>query len=64
MIGPAAQRLLDELIGLERYERDTPLARSDDGFRVTAAGRPFIRAICAEFDAYLKRDRARHSVAV
>ncbi|MGI9412222.1 MAG: oxygen-independent coproporphyrinogen III oxidase, partial [Hyphomicrobiales bacterium] len=62
--GQNAECLLGGSIDLDGYEHDDLIARGDDGFRVTAAGRPFIRAICAEFDAYLKRDRARHSVAV
>jgi oxygen-independent coproporphyrinogen III oxidase len=35
-----------------------------DGFRVTARGRPFVRAIAARFDAYLPQTHKRHSVAV
>lgn len=35
-----------------------------DGFRVTDAGRPFLRTIAARFDAYLKKQTAKHSLAV
>jgi oxygen-independent coproporphyrinogen-3 oxidase len=31
---------------------------------VTEAGRPFLRLVAAAFDAYLPRNRARHSIAV
>ena len=33
-------------------------------FSLTAKGRPFVRSICAQFDAYMARSRARHSIAV
>ena len=62
--GRAGEQLLDGSMDLSGFERDGLIARGDDGFRVTAAGRPFIRAICAEFDAYFKRSPQRHSVAV
>ena len=62
--GSAGRELLDGPLDLTGFERDGLIARGDDGIRVTAAGRPFIRAICAEFDAYLKRVPQRHSVAV
>ena len=37
-----------------------------DGHRivVTEKGRPFVRLVASAFDAYLKRDPARHSLAV
>ncbi len=37
-----------------------------DGWRiqVTEAGRPFVRAACAAFDAYLRDDAARHAKAI
>ena len=35
-----------------------------DGFRVTEAGRPFLRSIAARFDGYLKKQAAKHSLAV
>lgn len=34
------------------------------GFRVSEAGRPFLRAIAARFDAYLQKNAAKHSLAV
>ena len=37
---------------------------TDTGFRVTSRGRPFLRAICAHFDAYLGTGTARHSIGV
>lgn len=38
--------------------------RSPDGFHVTERGRPFLRNICAHFDAYLRNSNALHSAAV
>lgn len=35
-----------------------------DGFRVTPRGRPFLRSIAAQFDAYLATTRGRHSATV
>ena len=62
--GAAGKQLLDGPMDLTGFESDGLIARGDDGIRVTAAGRPFIRAICAEFDAYLKRSPQQHSLAV
>ena len=47
-----------------RFERENLIERTDDGFQVTELGRPFVRAICAHFDTYLKRREAGHSTAV
>jgi oxygen-independent coproporphyrinogen-3 oxidase len=38
--------------------------RMTAGFRVTEAGRPFLRLIAARFDAYLPRGTGRHSSAM
>lgn len=35
-----------------------------EGFRITEKGRPFLRTICACFDAYLAQGQAKHSVGV
>jgi len=35
------------------------LARTNDGFRLTDAGRPFVRIVCAAFDAHLRPEAAR-----
>lgn len=45
-------------------DQDGFLEPTDDGFRVTDRGRPFVRAIAARFDAYLSAAQKRHSVAV
>ena len=40
------------------------VAETEDGFRITELGRPFLRTVAARFDAYLPANKARHSVAV
>lgn len=49
---------------MQAFERDQLIEKTEDGFQVTHAGRPFVRTICAHFDTYLKRQAARHSSAV
>ena len=39
-------------------------ARTDAGFKVMEAGRPFLRLIAARFDSYLPRGAGRHSSAL
>ncbi len=46
------------------HEESGYLTATPDGFRITEEGRPYIRMICAHFDAYLKLGKARHSLAV
>lgn len=49
---------------LATFRSDGLISFTDNGFAVTQAGRPFVRSICAAFDAYLGAGRARHSLAV
>ena len=49
---------------LRELEADGLVERDGDRIIVTQAGRPFVRAVAAAFDAYLPRGVARHSVAV
>ena len=35
-----------------------------DGFRLTDAGKPFVRTVAAAFDSYLGNGKGRHSIAV
>jgi oxygen-independent coproporphyrinogen-3 oxidase len=62
--GQAAEPLFSEAEALLQADRDGFLARTGDGFRVTAEGRPFVRAICACFDSYLGASPAQHAPAV
>lgn len=56
--------LLGEAADLLRNDRDGLVQPDGDGFLVTETGRPFLRTICAQFDAYLAAGQATHSVAV
>jgi oxygen-independent coproporphyrinogen-3 oxidase len=38
--------------------------RSDGGFEITPAGRPFVRTIASQFDAYLNHKPVKYSVGV
>ncbi|MFN3890981.1 MAG: oxygen-independent coproporphyrinogen III oxidase [Beijerinckiaceae bacterium] len=52
------------LAQLDELARDGVLVRDGRRVRITRAGEPFVRLAAAAFDAYLKRDAARHSAAV
>jgi oxygen-independent coproporphyrinogen-3 oxidase len=56
--------LADAEPALRSLQDDGLVTRDGDRITVTAAGRPFVRAVAAAFDAYLARGVARHSVAV
>ena len=47
-------------------DKDGLVESTDDGFKMTEAGRPLVRNICARFDAYLPQEieRRRHALAV
>jgi oxygen-independent coproporphyrinogen-3 oxidase len=62
--GSAADHLVAIAEEALQEDRDGLLDRTDDGFRISERGRHFVRSICARFDAYLARSRARHSVGV
>lgn len=62
--GAAAVPVAREAEALIEADEDGLVARTADGFVVTDRGRPFIRSICARFDAYLPRSPARHAVGV
>jgi oxygen-independent coproporphyrinogen-3 oxidase len=63
-IGPAFDLRAEAEEPLSAFARDGLIAMSRDGFAITERGRPFVRTICAAFDAYLKDSGARHSIAV
>jgi oxygen-independent coproporphyrinogen-3 oxidase len=52
------------LRALRELERDGVIVASDGKLSVTPAGRPFVRQVCAAFDANLDTAAVRHSVAV
>lgn len=62
--GACCDFIEQEARDMEQFERDALIERTEDGFRVTEAGRPFVRAICAQFDAYLTTKKVSHSAAV
>jgi oxygen-independent coproporphyrinogen-3 oxidase len=62
--GAAARPVIREAETVVGSDEDGLVRRAGDGFVVTDLGRPFIRSICARFDAYLARTRARHAAGV
>ena len=56
--------ILQDAANMQRFARDGLIENTDDGFRVTERGRPFMRVISAHFDGYLKRRQASHSGAI
>jgi oxygen-independent coproporphyrinogen-3 oxidase len=62
--GEAAKELNETAEHLIDEDRDGLVTRTPDGFRVTERGRPFVRSICACFDAHLDPSQARHSTGV
>ena len=54
----------DELRRLGPMARDGLIEVAGHRVRVTEAGRPMVRSVCAVFDRYLTNSRARHSRAV
>jgi oxygen-independent coproporphyrinogen-3 oxidase len=62
--GAAADAVLEEAKALMGSDQYGLVAATADGFTVTEGGRPFIRSICARFDAHLGRTRARHAAGV
>ncbi|MCC7253496.1 oxygen-independent coproporphyrinogen III oxidase [Hyphomicrobium sp.] len=59
----AAPVIADSRLLLEA-DRDGLVAPTPDGMCITERGRPFVRSICACFDAYLDQSTARHAVGV
>ncbi len=51
--GPAAADVLACADRLVAEDTDGLIEATDDGIRMTAAGRPFVRTVCAAFDRYL-----------
>lgn len=62
--GAAADPVVDEAEALVSTDRDGLVARTPTGFKVTELGKPFVRSICACFDAYLGLGNAKHALAV
>ncbi|MDB5655292.1 MAG: oxygen-independent coproporphyrinogen oxidase [Tardiphaga sp.] len=62
--GDAATAVLDEADAIVADGGDGFIEQTTTGFRLTARGRPFVRNICARFDAYLNPSAGRHSLSV
>ncbi len=53
-----------ELAVLQGFAKDGLVRIDGATITVTEPGRPWLRVICAVFDGYLQKGRARHSAAV
>jgi len=62
--GGAAASAEAEAEALVVREANGLLAATPTGFKITEKGRPFVRSICAAFDAYLAGGNTRHSAGV
>ena len=62
--GPAAVPVLEIARAILAEDDEGFVTPTADGFRVTEAGRPFLRILAARFDAYLPQRAAGHSSAV
>ncbi len=64
--GGRAMPLIREAEAVIEDDTDGLVQRTSDGFRMTPRGRPFVRNICARFDAYLdpETSRRRHALSV
>lgn len=62
--GPEAVCLISEAELAARNDRDGLCKLEDGHFSVPYPARPFVRTVASWFDAYMKRNQARYSVAV
>jgi oxygen-independent coproporphyrinogen-3 oxidase len=61
----ATGKVLDEADAIVADDADGFVEPTTTGFRLTARGRPFVRNLCARFDAYLNPGTAaKHSLSV
>ena len=62
--GAASRPVVDEAELLLESEQDELIERTNDGFRVTDKGRPFVRSIAACFDSYFGKSGVQYSMGI
>ncbi|MEX3009895.1 oxygen-independent coproporphyrinogen III oxidase [Hoeflea sp. TYP-13] len=62
--GQLAVTVIEEAEALANADDNGLFVRSGGTFQITESGRPYVRTIAAEFDRYLQKGTARHSVSV
>ena len=64
--GDLAKPILTDAQAAIESDIDGFIERTQDGFKLTAKGQPFVRNVCARFDAYLPREAGtrRHALSV
>jgi oxygen-independent coproporphyrinogen-3 oxidase len=62
--GTMARPVVADAERIALADEDGLFRRHGDRFTVTARGRPFVRSIAAQFDAYFAKGQVRHSIAV
>lgn len=62
--GTAAGPVIADAERIAASDEDGLIELEDGRFEIPPHGRPFVRSICAAFDAHLGRSEARHSAAV
>ncbi len=64
MFGDMAVQIIAEAEAFAEQDQDGLCAATLHGLIISAKGRPFVRTICAWFDAHLNKGKAKHSLAV
>lgn len=64
VFGDLAKPVIDKAEELVSADEEGLVVRTDDGFRVTELGQPFVRAIASCFDAYLGKGHSTFSAGV
>jgi oxygen-independent coproporphyrinogen-3 oxidase len=59
-----AEPLIEEALAVAAEDADGLVRLDGDCLVVTPTGRPFVRAVAARFDTYLRQSAARYSIAV
>ncbi len=62
--GADAEAVIADAELLIEADQDGLVKPTEDGFEITDFGKPFVRTICAAFDAYLGQGKAQHALAV